>query len=62
MSSEQEFGKFRNVIKGKSSWHSTSMVNAKRNGLKASNQVEFVILDFGGEGEDIYEINYVWLR
>ena len=62
VSSEQEFGRFRNVVKGKGSWHTNSVLNARRNKVKPGEQVEEAVMDFGGEGDDIYEIEYMWLR
>ena len=62
VSSEQEFGKFRNVVKGKGSWHTNSVLNARIGKVKAGEQVEYAVMDFGGEGDDIYEIEYMWLR
>ncbi|GMI44963.1 hypothetical protein TrCOL_g8733 [Triparma columacea] len=62
VSSEREFGRFRNVLKNKGSWHSCSMTNSKKNKVKMGDWVEYVVLDFGGEGDDIYEIDYCWLR
>ena len=62
VSSQREFGKFKNVLKNKGSWHSCSMTNSKKHNVKSTDWVEHVVLDFGGEGDDIYEIDYCWLR
>ncbi|GMH82757.1 hypothetical protein TL16_g09370 [Triparma laevis f. inornata] len=62
ISSEQEFGKFKNVIKGRGSWHTTSITNARKAKVKAGELEEFVVMDFGGEGDDVYELDYMWLR
>lgn len=62
VTSERDFGKFKNVLKNKGSWHSCSTTRCKENHVVASEWVEHVILDFGGKGDDIYEIDYMWLR
>ncbi|GMH75462.1 hypothetical protein TrST_g13079 [Triparma strigata] len=62
VSSEQEFGKFKNVVKGRGSWHTNSIMNARKAKVKAGVWEEFAVLDFGGEGDDMYELDYMWLR
>jgi len=62
VSSEQDFGKFSCLMKNKGSWHSNSIAIAKRNKVKADAVVQFAVVDFGGAGDEIYEVDYMWLR
>jgi hypothetical protein len=62
VSSEQDYGKMRNLMKGKGAWHTRSLSKAKAARVPSDSIVEYVTVDFGGEGDEIYEIDYIWLR
>jgi len=73
VSSERPYGLFSNVQATNGAWHTCSKDNVlmkrrrqrQRKGgstVLYGDQVEHAIVDFGGEGDDIYELDYMWLR
>ena len=59
VSSEQPFGKITQMINGKGSWHSQSLQRDKRRPARGA---EEAVIDFGGAGDEIYDLCYMWLR
>ena len=70
VSSERPHGLFKNIQGSNGAWHSCSTTkvqqirkqSSKNKNYKYSDHVEFAIVDFGGDGDDIYELDYMWLR